>query len=774
VSSSLPRRTAGCPEEATDLLPHAPREQPTTAARGSSVRKAGQASAERTERAISAIDKFGRVVRSMHVPLGQCDLVILAEVPGVQDALNASVALRRSMGISFSTSEAVSVEEFDELAAEAWRCRVPAGRCSGGLAAVGRRRGTVAERRARGLRRRSPPARSSSIRNAQGTSRRDEGREHQRLESRGGASSTGPLDSDAVGVPQILASPFRPLESDLKYVASPAITEWATRDLLAGPAPPVRNSKGRIRGGPGPREEFMKKVLFITPPYHCGVVEVAGRWIPLHLVYLAGSAREAGFDCEIYDAMSLDASHRDIARVIETTRPDLVATSCIPSTYPDGLEIMRSAKALGARTLMGGVHPSFMWREVLDEEGHPVDFVVRGEGEQTLVNLLTALRDGGDLASVRGIAFRENGSAGATPRRPRRPKLDGLPLAWDLLDWPTYTYFVYPGSRLGAISTSRGCMHGCTFCSQQKFWEQSWRGRSPEDVVEELAQLRREHGVDVILLSDEYPTPDARRWERFLDLVIERDLGQKLLLETRVDDVVRDERILEKYVAAGVAHVYVGVEATDQETLDLVNKDASVETGVKALRLLHDYGMVSETSFVLGFPDETPEKIRRTLELAKTYDPDNAHFLAITPWPYANLWAEMEPYIATRDYRKYNLIDPVIRPKAMSLDDVDNAIIDCYRSFYTSKALSVFTDKDTHRRDYMLRAMKLIMGSSFVRKKMSAGKGMPPEIRALLKKIGIVGVEEEARRLCPYAVELDAEDDRPAGAGLAVGGETGL
>jgi anaerobic magnesium-protoporphyrin IX monomethyl ester cyclase len=507
----------------------------------------------------------------------------------------------------------------------------------------------------------------------------------------------------------------------------------------------------------------MKKVLFVTPPYHCGVVEVAGRWIPLHLVYLAGSVREAGFECEIYDAMSLDASQEDIARVIEARQPDLVATSCITSTYPDGLEIMRSARALGVQTVMGGVHPSFMWREALEEDGHPVDFVVRGEGEQALVELLTALRDGGDLAKVRGLAYRDDGVATATATRPRLPKLDGLPLAWDLLDWPTYTYFVYPGSRLGAISTSRGCMHGCTFCSQQKFWNRSWRGRSPEAVVEELTQLRSDYGVDVILLSDEYPTPDAARWERFLDLVIERDLGQKLLLETRVDDVVRDERILHKYVAAGVAHVYVGVEATDQETLDLVHKQADVETGMRALRLLHEHGLVSETSFVLGFPDETPEKIKRTLQLAKDYDPDNAHFLAITPWPYADLWTEMQPYIAVRDYRKYNLIDPVIRPKAMSLDDVDNAIVDCYRAFYTSKAVSVFSDRDSARREYMLRSMKLIMASSFVRKKMMTGKGMPPEIRALLKRIGIVGVEEEAKKLCPYSVELEAESAGTAG-----------
>ena len=497
----------------------------------------------------------------------------------------------------------------------------------------------------------------------------------------------------------------------------------------------------------------LRSVLLITPPYHCGVVEVAGRWIPLHLLYLAASARAAGFEVRIYDAMSLDASHEEIARVIETERPDVVATSCITATYPDGLEILKAAKSLGALTMMGGVHPTFMWREALSEKDHPVDFVVCGEGEETFAELLTALASGGDPGNVRGIAYRDNGGAVCTPPRPRRPSLDGLPVAWDLLDWPTYTYFVYPGSRLGAISTSRGCMFGCTFCSQQKFWDKSWRGRSPESVVEEMAHLREVYDVDVLLLSDEYPTPDAERWQRILDLVIERDLGQKLLLETRVDDIVRDERILEKYVAAGVAHVYVGVEATDQATLDLVNKEADVETGMKALSLLRDHGLVSETSFVLGFPDETPEKIKKTLEIAKAYDPDNAHFLAITPWPYADLWQELKEYVVVHDYRKYNLIDPVIQPTAMTLADLDNAIVDCYRSFYTSKAVSVFNDKNRARRDYMLRSMKLIMGSSFVRKKMMAGKGMPPEIRALLKRIGIVGVEEEAKKLCPYTTD---------------------
>src|SRR6266498_3138337 len=100
------------------------------------------------------------------------------------------------------------------------------------------------------------------------------------------------------------------------------------------------------------------KVLFVTPPYHCGVVEVAGRWIPLQYVYLAGAARAAGFDCEIYDAMSLDVGHADV-----------VCVSAITASYPDALEVARAAKARGAITVMGGVHPNFMWRETLEDGG---------------------------------------------------------------------------------------------------------------------------------------------------------------------------------------------------------------------------------------------------------------------------------------------------------------------------------------------------------------------------------------------------------------------
>lgn len=475
------------------------------------------------------------------------------------------------------------------------------------------------------------------------------------------------------------------------------------------------------------------KVLFVTPPYHCGVVEVAGRWIPLQYVYLAGAARAAGFDCEIFDAMSLDVGHGEIGRKLDEARADVVCVSAITASYPDALEVARAAKARGAVTVMGGVHPTFMWRDALADGG--VDYVVLGEGEATLVDLLRCLEARDDPAKVPGIAFARDGAAARTPPRARLPSLDGQPLAFDLLDWSPYTYFVKPGSRLGAVSTSRGCTYTCGFCSQTQFWEKTWRARDPGCVALEIAGLRREHGVDVVLLTDEYPTADPARWEAFLDRMIALDLGVDLLIETRVPDIVRDRGILWKYRKAGIVHVYVGIEATDQATLDLVKKETTVDENRLALRLLAEHDLVSETSFVLGFPHETPEHVRETLALAKDYDPDFAHFLAIAPWPYASMWKELEPHVVSRDWRRYNLIDPVVKPAAMTLREVDDAIVDCYRKFYFEKGRQLLAMPPGFRKDYVFRSMKLIMSSSFVRKKM-LGRAMPEEVRNLLAALG--------------------------------------
>jgi anaerobic magnesium-protoporphyrin IX monomethyl ester cyclase len=474
------------------------------------------------------------------------------------------------------------------------------------------------------------------------------------------------------------------------------------------------------------------KVLFITPPFHVGVVEVAGRWVPLYFVHLAGAVRAAGHEAYIYDAMTKFVGFPEIEQRITELKPDVVCTTAITCTSPDAIRVMELAKRIdpGIKTICGGVHASFMYEEMFSLS-NAIDYIVTGEGERTIVELLSAVSNGGDVSGVLGVAYRSGDSIVWTGKRPYIEDLDNMPMAWDALDWEDYTYFVLPGSRLGAIATSRGCDKDCTFCSQQKFWEGTWRARSPEDLVRDIEEQTK-YGVDVILLTDDYPTPDRVRWERFLDLLIERDLGVRFLMETRAEDIIRDRDILDKYRRAGIIHIYVGTEAGEQKTLELIKKDLKVEQSKEALALCRQNGIITETSMILGFPDETPESIQHAIDMAREFNPDFAHFLAIAPWPYSDIYPELEPYIADRDYTKYNLIDPVVKPKAMTLEDVDRAIVNGYRDFYMGKFMEMLDTDDQFKKDYLMLAMKLMMSNSFIKKKLGMLGEMPEEIRAIL------------------------------------------
>ncbi|MCX6903992.1 MAG: radical SAM protein [Verrucomicrobia bacterium] len=466
------------------------------------------------------------------------------------------------------------------------------------------------------------------------------------------------------------------------------------------------------------------EILLVTPPYHSGVVESAGSWLPLGLLYVGGALQKAGCGVALYDAMTRFHTLDQVRQTLRREKPDAVFVSCITATVLDGMEVCRVAKeeAPEVLTVLGNTHPSFMYDEILRE--HPeVDVIVRSEGEETAVELVQAWQAGADLSQVRGLAFRQGGTIVATPPRCFIANLDALNPAWDLVPWKEYSYRVKPGSTLAVVSSSRGCKQHCSFCSQRLFWQESWRAVSAAKFVDELQWLRCRYNVNVAMIADEIPSLDPQRWRQILDLLIERDLGLSLLLETRVDDIVRDAALMPRYRRAGIEHIYVGVESVNQATLDLYKKDAKVEQGKRAIELIKAHDMISETSFVMGMPDETAAEMKRTIELAKFFDPDMAFFLAITPWPYADLYQDVKDHIVTHDYRKYNLVEPVIKPVAMTVDEVRALLFQGFREFYLNK-MKQLPIMPAWKQQFMKSLMTLLMEHSYLKEQM-AGMGHP-------------------------------------------------
>lgn len=484
----------------------------------------------------------------------------------------------------------------------------------------------------------------------------------------------------------------------------------------------------------------IKRIALITPPYHSGVVESAGTWLNVGFVYIAGALRKAGYEVDYYDAMSLWHKWPDIQKRIEAFRPDMIATTAYTASIVDAVKLLQFAKTINPRivTVLGNVHAAFCYDELLTHDHGSIDYIVRGEGEETLPMLCHCLNAGDDPKKVLGIAYWRDGGVVVTPKAPYIHDLDNLPTAWDLVEWPIYTYRAKKNARLAIVSSSRGCKSQCSFCSQQLFWAQSWRARSAENFVAELEMLHNVHGVEVAMLSDELPTFDRERWVRILDLMVEREVPVKLLMETRVDDIIRDADIMDKYREGGVEHIYVGVEAGTQETLDLFNKDTKVDQSKAAIDIINNADIVSETSFVLGMPDDTPESIEQTIELAKHYNPDMAFFLAIAPWPYAELYPELEKYVATKDYRKYNLVEPVIKPKNMTMEELERQLGRASQKFFMHKFQHLH-ELSPWKQEFMLSVLDLLINHSYLAGQMKAmlkeGKEMPEEVKALLKTV---------------------------------------
>lgn len=377
------------------------------------------------------------------------------------------------------------------------------------------------------------------------------------------------------------------------------------------------------------------KILLINPPHTAIGSRVPGEHLPpLGLLSIGGPLIDAGHEVSLLDAefsgvgpAAMDAIVKEA--VGRQPQAVLMGHSGSTSADPTVRELAERLKDVAPHLwiVYGGVFPTYHWFEVLDDCA-AIDFIVRGEGEETTPALIDALETGKPLHDLPGLAFRVDGRPVASATANLVRDLDACRIGWELIDFTRYSY--WGGKRAVVVQFSRGCPHKCTYCGQRGFWTR-WRHRDPKKFAAELAWLHREHGVELINFADENPTSSRSAWAEFLEALIAEDVPLLLIGSTRADDIVRDADILPLYKRAGVLRFLMGMENTDEQTLREIRKGGSTVKDREAIRLLRENGIISLATFAMGFEAETDSDYLRSLRQLISYDPDQIMSIYATP-----------------------------------------------------------------------------------------------------------------------------------------------
>ena len=385
------------------------------------------------------------------------------------------------------------------------------------------------------------------------------------------------------------------------------------------------------------------RILIVNPPHTAIGSRVPDDHLPpLGLLCIGGPLIDDGHDVSLLDCEFGPLSLFDIRTRIRDHAPDalLIGHSGSTSAHPTAMRIAADAKAdkPELHIVYGGVFPTYHWQDVLRDEPH-VDVCVCGEGEETARQLMRALEDDTPLNDLRGIAFRRDSRPHRTQPQAMLADWEDYRVGWELIDHARYSY--WGRKRAVVVQFSRGCPHPCNYCGQRGFWTK-WRHRDPVRFAREIADLHRDHGVDVFNFADENPTSSKRMWKAFLEALIAEDVDVTLVGSTRADDIVRDRDHLHLYKQAGVERFLFGMENYDEAVLASIKKGGSTSTDREAIRLMRAHGMLSMATWVVGFHDETDRDYWNTFRQLIRYDPDQIQSVYVTPHRWTPFFKEAE------------------------------------------------------------------------------------------------------------------------------------
>ncbi|NLT41471.1 MAG: radical SAM protein [Anaerolineae bacterium] len=433
------------------------------------------------------------------------------------------------------------------------------------------------------------------------------------------------------------------------------------------------------------------RVLLVAPLVHLPIETRTSP--PLGLAYLAAVSERRGDEVRLYDG---NVEKRNLADIVREFDPAIVGISAntiqIKSAWRDA-SVVRDVS--DAAVVLGGPHPSVLPEESLAQPG--VDFVVRGEGEDTWIDLCGALEGrpreqwAEVAANVLGITYRDGDQVRHTRPRPPIKDLDGLPFpAYHHFQMERYTNLqpTIDAPRVPSypILTSRGCPYHCSYCCQTG--PRLWRPRSPESVVAEWSWLVRDRGAKEIGVLDDSFNIDRKRVLAICDLLIKEGLQHvPWIMINGIRANLADVELLTRMREAGCVRTAFGVESGNQRILDdAIDKKLTLDQVRKAFEAARAAKMETIGFFIVGLPGETEETMDETIRFACELDPLVANFSMATPFPGTRMYEQVKQngHILVKDYDDYAFFEgkAAFEMPGLPAELVERKWKEAYRRFY--------------------------------------------------------------------------------------------
>lgn len=425
----------------------------------------------------------------------------------------------------------------------------------------------------------------------------------------------------------------------------------------------------------------MPKILLINPGH-----KDWASLMPLGLAYVGAALIKENHQVKALD-MTIELNPlEELKRILMNFSPDYVGLTATTPQIKLGWKIANFIKKFDSSIIIvfGGVHVSLLPEETLKK--NYVDYVVIGEGEDTLPELIKCIENKDDLSLVKGICFKEGSEIFINDSRPFIKDLDKLSFpARDLFKLDKYSSPGTRKSRSVDILTSRGCPFNCNFCCNKKIGGYVFRYRSPQNILEEIKYLYYKHNIEEFHIADDNFTLKTKRVKELCYLIRKNKLDILWTCSNgiRVDKV--SYNLLKTMKDAGCYRVALGIESGDSKILKTMKKGINLDKVRESVEIINKIRITSIALFIIGNYGENQINLRNTIEFAKSIKTDYAQFTILTPFPGTKVFEllQEEGNILTYDWEKYGLYNnPVFETKYLSQERIKKNFKRAYQEYY--------------------------------------------------------------------------------------------